>query len=95
MTDIHNVLAQELMSHFNVHRSTADERGVLITHVNGNLHYAAIRFDGVDGRVFVNCYWLDRRHQKAYELADPESIDKIINLIERHMDFKIAHELYD
>ncbi len=58
-----------------------------------NLVYVGFGFTGE--KVFVNCQLiLNRRYQECYELVDPKSIEKIIDLVRRHFDGEIDTSLY-
>lgn len=96
MSDLQGVFLAEVQEQFGVHRVIPDDRGrgVAIHHVDGSLHYADLRFADQGGKVYVDCYLLNRRYQECHELADPESVEKILDLVRRHLAREIPRSSY-
>lgn len=96
MSVLYDAFLQELRERFSVHRIVPGtlSNGFLIYHIDGTLHYANVRFADQGSKVYVHCHTLNRRYQECHELSDPQSIEKILEVVRRHLDGEISQELY-
>lgn len=94
MSELQGAFLTEVEEYFRAHRVNLWDRGITIHHVDGSLHYADLRFADRGGKVYVDCYLLDRRYQECHELADPTSVEKILDLVRRHLDREIPRSSY-